>query len=48
MGITESDQKQVFQPFHRGEHIGIIPGSGLGLTIVKQCNAYIVQQIQFE
>ncbi len=37
IGITESDQKQVFQPFHRGENMGIIPGSGLGLTIVKQC-----------
>ena len=37
IGITESDQKQVFQPFYRGENVGIIPGSGLGLTIVKQC-----------
>jgi signal transduction histidine kinase len=37
IGITESDQKQVFQAFYRGENVGIIPGSGLGLTIVKQC-----------
>ncbi len=37
IGITEADQKQLFQPFHRGENVGIIPGSGLGLTIVKQC-----------
>ena len=37
IGITETDQKQLFQPFHRGENVGIIPGSGLGLTIVKQC-----------
>jgi signal transduction histidine kinase len=37
IGITEKDQKQLFQPFYRGENVGIIPGSGLGLTIVKQC-----------
>ena len=37
IGMTETDQKQLFQPFHRGENVGIIPGSGLGLTIVKQC-----------
>jgi signal transduction histidine kinase len=37
IGITEKDQKQLFEPFHRGENVGIIPGSGLGLTIVKQC-----------
>jgi signal transduction histidine kinase len=37
IGITETDQKQLFQPFHRGENVGIIPGSGLGLTIVQQC-----------
>ncbi|MTJ09474.1 MULTISPECIES: hybrid sensor histidine kinase/response regulator [unclassified Anabaena] len=37
IGITEEDQKQLFQPFYRGENVGIIAGSGLGLTIVKQC-----------
>jgi signal transduction histidine kinase len=37
IGITEADQKQLFQPFHRGKNVGIIPGTGLGLTIVKQC-----------
>lgn len=37
IGLTEKDQKQLFQPFHRGENVGIIPGSGLGLTIVQQC-----------
>ena len=36
IGISEEDQKQLFQPFHRGENVGIIPGTGLGLTIVKQ------------
>ncbi|QSV53810.1 MAG: hybrid sensor histidine kinase/response regulator [Dolichospermum sp. UKL201] len=37
IGMTETDQKQLFQPFYRGENVGIIPGSGLGLTIVQQC-----------
>ncbi|MBE9251236.1 hybrid sensor histidine kinase/response regulator [Dolichospermum sp. LEGE 00240] len=37
IGMSEKDQKKLFQPFHRGENIGIIPGSGLGLTIVQQC-----------
>ena len=35
--MSEKDQKKLFQPFHRGENVGIIPGSGLGLTIVQQC-----------
>jgi signal transduction histidine kinase len=39
IGMTEEDQKQLFQPFHRGENVGTISGSGLGLTIVKQCVA---------
>jgi signal transduction histidine kinase len=37
IGMSEKDQKKLFQPFHRGENVGIIPGSGLGLTIVQQC-----------
>jgi signal transduction histidine kinase len=37
IGMSEKDQKKLFQPFHRGENVGIIPGTGLGLTIVQQC-----------
>lgn len=37
IGIAEEDLKQLFIPFFRNKkHIGAIPGSGLGLTIVKK------------
>ncbi len=37
LGISEEDMKQLFTPFFRNkQHIGAIPGSGLGLTIVKK------------
>ena len=37
IGISPEDQKQLFQPFHRGENVGGIAGTGLGLAIVKKC-----------
>ncbi|OLP17981.1 histidine kinase [Leptolyngbya sp. 'hensonii'] len=37
MGIPPEDQEHLFQLFHRGSNIGTIPGSGLGLVIVKAC-----------
>jgi signal transduction histidine kinase len=37
IGIPESDQAELFHSFHRGANVGTIPGSGLGLTIVKRC-----------
>jgi len=37
-GIKDEDFKQIFVPFFRNvKEIGIIPGSGLGLSIVKRC-----------
>ncbi|MBK9125274.1 MAG: PAS domain-containing protein [Chloroflexi bacterium] len=36
MGIGEDELEQVFQPFFRGAETSGIPGTGLGLTIVKQ------------
>lgn len=36
IGISEDDLDKVFQPFFRGPETGGIPGTGLGLTIVKQ------------
>jgi PAS domain S-box-containing protein len=36
IGISEEDQKLLFEPFQRGENIGAIPGTGLGLSIVKR------------
>ncbi len=37
IGIPVSDQPHLFEAFHRGENIVNIPGSGLGLTVVKKC-----------
>lgn len=37
IGIPEAEQKYLFQPFHRAENVGNIPGTGLGLTLVKKC-----------
>lgn len=36
IGIPEADQKQLFEPFHRGGNVAQIRGTGLGLAIVKQ------------
>ncbi|GAX42478.1 PAS/PAC sensor signal transduction histidine kinase [Tolypothrix sp. NIES-4075] len=35
IGISQQDQKQIFEPFYRGSNIDSIPGTGLGLAIVK-------------
>ncbi len=37
IGISPSDQSYLFEAFHRGGNIESIPGSGLGLTVVKKC-----------
>ncbi|MUG93407.1 response regulator [Scytonema sp. UIC 10036] len=37
IGIPTAEQQYVFKPFHRGENVGKIPGTGLGLTLVKKC-----------
>jgi two-component system, OmpR family, sensor histidine kinase VicK len=36
VGIAEEDQKRLFQAFHRGNNVGMVSGTGLGLTIAKQ------------
>ncbi|OKH13407.1 ATP-binding protein [[Limnothrix rosea] IAM M-220] len=36
IGITAEDKKFIFEPFHRGHNVSNIPGTGLGLNIVKQ------------
>ena len=36
IGITEKDQKNIFEPFHRGENVNQISGTGLGLTVTKK------------
>lgn len=37
IGIQEADLPRLFESFHRGENVGRIQGTGLGLTIVKRC-----------
>jgi signal transduction histidine kinase len=36
IGISKKDIKQLFEPFHRGENVGNISGSGLGLSVLKK------------
>ena len=37
IGIPPADQTLLFQAFQRGSNVGNVPGTGLGLTIVKRC-----------
>ena len=36
IGISEDDQRQLFETFHRGRNVGNISGTGLGLVIAKR------------
>jgi PAS domain S-box-containing protein len=35
IGIPERDRTKLFEPFHRGSNVGELPGTGLGLSMVK-------------
>lgn len=37
IGIPVEDRKRLFEPFHRGKNVRTIPGTGLGLVVVKKC-----------
>ncbi|MDJ0707634.1 MAG: PAS domain S-box protein [Leptolyngbyaceae cyanobacterium MO_188.B28] len=37
IGISPEDQKGLFEPFYRGKNVRSIPGTGLGLVVVKKC-----------
>jgi signal transduction histidine kinase len=37
IGIPESDLPKLFEAFQRGSNVGEIPGTGLGLVIIKRC-----------
>jgi signal transduction histidine kinase len=37
IGIPPVAQEHLFEPFRRAENVGNIPGTGLGLTMVKKC-----------
>ncbi|MEM9151175.1 MAG: PAS domain S-box protein [Cyanobacteria bacterium P01_F01_bin.3] len=37
IGIPLEDQKHLFEPFQRGKNVRNVPGTGLGLMVVKKC-----------
>ncbi|MBE9141355.1 CHASE domain-containing protein [Nodosilinea sp. LEGE 07088] len=37
IGIATDDQAQVFKAFYRGDNVGQVQGTGLGLAVVKTC-----------
>ena len=37
IGIPTIDLDRLFEPFHRGKNVHTIPGTGLGLVVVKKC-----------
>jgi PAS domain S-box-containing protein len=37
IGIPAEDQKRLFEAFYRAGNVGDIPGTGLGLVIVRRC-----------
>jgi two-component system, LuxR family, sensor kinase FixL len=48
IGIPDSDQKYLFQPFFRAHNTGNIPGTGLGLNIVGRYTRLMNGHITFE
>ncbi|MBD2729504.1 hybrid sensor histidine kinase/response regulator [Nostoc sp. FACHB-892] len=48
MGIPLKDQTSLFQAFYRASNVGVIQGTGLGLTIVKKCVELHGGHIQLE
>ena len=36
IGIPDADQPYLFEPFHRAANVETIPGTGLGLVIIKE------------
>jgi signal transduction histidine kinase len=47
-GIPPADRDRLFQAFHRGSNVRHIPGTGLGLLIVKRCVDLHGGEISFE
>jgi signal transduction histidine kinase len=47
-GIPTADQARLFQAFHRGSNVRQLPGTGLGLVIVKRSVALHGGEITFE
>ena len=47
-GIPKTEHSQLFDRFFRAKNVGIIEGSGLGLSIVKKCVDVLKGEISFE
>jgi signal transduction histidine kinase len=48
IGIPKAEQHKLFDRFFRAGNVGIIEGSGLGLSIVKKCLEVLHGEITFE
>jgi signal transduction histidine kinase len=48
IGIPKKEQKLLFDRFFRAHNVGIIEGSGLGLSIAKKCVEVLNGEITFE
>lgn len=48
IGIPESDQKHLFEPFFRANNTGSIPGTGLGLNIVSRYTRLMNGSLNFK
>ena len=48
LGIPETERPYLFEPFHRGRNVSNIPGTGLGLNIVKQFVDLLKGTVDFE
>ncbi|EOR95147.1 PAS/PAC sensor signal transduction histidine kinase [Arcticibacter svalbardensis MN12-7] len=48
IGIPDADQKHLFQPFFRAHNTGNIPGTGLGLNIVRRYAGLMNGKVEFE
>lgn len=48
IGIPKSEQSKLFDRFFRAKNVGIVEGSGLGLSIVKKCLDVLHGDITFE
>ncbi len=48
-GIPDCEQEMIFAPFYRGNQTGgLVPGTGLGLTVTKNCVSKINGELSFE
>ncbi len=48
LGIGEKDLPRIFEPFHRGDNVQKIKGTGLGLPIVKKAVETLGGQVEVE